>query len=99
MENQNRRCCFSCGQSGNYEKVGRRDSCNSCSADLHVCYNCNFYDATAYNECREPQADRVLEKGRSNFCDYFSFRIGEAKGAKALAKSDKLKALDDLFKK
>jgi hypothetical protein len=26
-----------------------------------------------YNQCRESQAERVLDKDRSNFCDYFSF--------------------------
>lgn len=98
MENQNSRCCFSCGTAGSYQKVGRRDACPFCGSDLHVCYNCSFYDASAYNECHEPQADRVLEKNRSNFCDYFSFKVGAVKGAKQTSKNDKLKALDDIFK-
>jgi hypothetical protein len=32
----------------------------------------------AYNDCREPQAERVIEKGRSNYCDFFVFRDAEA---------------------
>ena len=52
--------------------VGRREECPFCRQDLHVCKNCVHYDPKAYNECAEPQAERVLEKDRSNFCDYFS---------------------------
>jgi hypothetical protein len=54
--------------------VGRKDVCPSCGADLRCCLNCVFYTPGAYNECREPQAERVLEKDRSNFCEYFGFR-------------------------
>jgi len=28
----------------------------------------------SYNSCREPQAERVIEKSRSNFCGYFVLR-------------------------
>ena len=55
-------------------KVTRREACPFCGWDLHVCLNCRFYDPGAYNQCREPQAERVLDKERSNFCDYFLFR-------------------------
>jgi hypothetical protein len=34
----------------------------------------------SYNECREPQAERVIEKDRSNFCDFFTFRDAETDG-------------------
>ena len=44
------------------EKVGRADTCPVCDADLHCCLNCRFYDPGAYNECRETQAERVLDK-------------------------------------
>lgn len=51
---------------------GRGDSCPKCGRDTHVCKGCIFYDQTAHNECREPQADRVIDKEKSNFCDYFT---------------------------
>ena len=77
-------------------EVGRRDECPFCSSDLRVCLNCKFYDPSMYNECREPNAERVLEKDRSNYCDYFS--IGsEAADSKPPA-DDAKKKLDDLFK-
>ncbi len=54
--------------------VGRQETCVFCGADLHCCRNCSFYMTGSYNECRETQAERVAEKDRSNFCDYFVFR-------------------------
>lgn len=93
--------CFKCGNELELPhggKVGRTASCDSCRADLHVCLNCRHYDKASYNECREPQADRVLDKDRSNFCDYFAFREGTAQ-ASGKSKADLLKNLDDLFKK
>jgi DNA-directed RNA polymerase subunit RPC12/RpoP len=93
--------CFKCSADLKLspgERVGRRDACPGCGADIHVCRNCVHHDRTAYNECREPQADRVLEKDRSNFCELFSLRSG-APGAAAADSKTYLKGLDDLFKK
>ncbi len=65
--------CFSCGTKNPVlGRVGRRDECFKCHADLHVCKDCIHYDVKSYNECREPQADVVQDKTRANFCDYFS---------------------------
>ncbi|RIL04974.1 MAG: hypothetical protein DCC75_12140 [Proteobacteria bacterium] len=90
--------CFKCKKSvplAAGERVGRRDTCPHCSSDMHVCLNCRHYERTAYNECREPQAERVLDKDRSNMCDYFSYRAGAAAGDKP---KDQVKKLDELFK-
>ncbi len=78
------------------DKVGFREECPKCRADLHVCIACHFYDATVYNECREPQADRVLTKDRANFCDYF--KPGSA-ATVANPVDDAKKKLDELFRK
>ena len=80
-------------------RVGRRELCDKCSSDLHVCKNCKFYSVTSYNECSEPSAERVLDKEKSNFCDYFEFRNSNASATagedpKVVAR----KKLDDLFK-
>lgn len=77
-------------------KVARRDTCRKCSADIHACLNCNFHDKASYNECKESQADRVVDKTASNFCDFFVLKAGHNS-----QKDDKhkiVKALDDLFK-
>ncbi len=79
-------------------QVGRRDTCSSCSSDLHVCLNCRHYDKTAYNQCAEPQAERVLEKAESNFCDYFEYREGRGEFIPSKDKDRILKNLDALFK-
>lgn len=91
--------CFECGNKinlGSAQVPGRRDECDKCRADLHVCKNCRHYDPKSYNECREPQADRVQEKDRSNFCDFFE--VGQ--GAGGVSERDKmLAAAEALFKK
>ncbi len=91
--------CYACGAEWPVlgGTVGRRDECAKCRADLHVCRNCVHYDPVAYNECREPQADVVREKDRSNFCDYFE----PGSGGRAVAdkKKDLLAAAEALFKK
>lgn len=67
--------CFSCRTELELNGTpGRGDECPGCGADLKVCLNCAFFDETSYNECREPRADRVLEKTRANYCEYFQFR-------------------------
>lgn len=89
--------CFNCGtQVPVLGTVGRREECHKCHADLHVCKNCQHYDKNAYNECREPSADVVLEKERSNFCDYFTPGAGGSSQDKA---KDLRAAAEALFKK
>lgn len=67
--------CFSCGKQTGLSSnvhVGYREACLHCSADLHSCRQCRFFDRRAYNECKEPSAERVLEKEKANHCDFFS---------------------------
>lgn len=90
--------CFSCGKELTFaERVGLRDECLHCHADVHVCKNCLHYDPNSYNECREPVAERVREKERSNYCDFFR-PGGQGKGASGPNK-DFLSAAEALFKK
>jgi len=92
--------CHSCRKEISMErKVGRLEMCPSCGADLHVCLNCSFYSQGAYNDCREPQAERVVDKRRSNFCDYFTFADSSARPKTAPGKDDPRSRLDSLFKK
>jgi DNA-directed RNA polymerase subunit RPC12/RpoP len=52
-------------------KVGRLDTCPHCSADMHVCKNCRFYDPSLHNQCRIPEADFIRERDVANFCHHF----------------------------
>jgi hypothetical protein len=91
--------CHACGRGSQTAGiVSRAATCDGCGADLRCCLNCRFHDKSAYNECAEPTAERVLEKNRANFCDYFaprSERKPETKSGKPLAVGD----LERLFSK
>jgi len=92
--------CYSCKSELNLPNgpISRTEECPSCRNDVKVCYNCKFYDSQSYNECRESMAERVTDKDRRNFCDYFSLNSG-LKNEIADKKAEALSALDDLFKK
>jgi len=80
-------------------KVKRKSICPHCNRDLRCCKQCKFYNSDAYNECREVLAERIIEKERSNFCDYFATR-GSKTGGSSFSRSKEAKmALENLFKK
>jgi len=77
--------------------LGRAAECPACRAELHVCRLCEFYDPRVSQACREPIADQVKDKERSNFCGYFqprpsAYSVPDNSGAQA-ARSQ----LDALF--
>ncbi len=92
--------CGACGTAiefGSGERVGFRDACPSCHGDLHACRNCAHHDPGAYNECREPSAERVADRERANRCEWFAPRTGApvpSRDPQASAHA----ALDSLFK-
>ena len=68
-------------------------TCAKCDQALHACVQCAFYAPGAYNDCREPQADRVTDKEKANFCDWFepgSGASGPDPKAEARARLDAL---------
>jgi len=91
------RCAFCSAELGK-GPFGRRDECPRCGQDIHCCLNCRFHDPHASNECREPQAEPVVDKDRSNFCDYFSPRQ-EGAGPAPDPAAEARKRLEALFKK
>ena len=89
--------CVFCGEEIDIEdKVSRNDTCSNCNRDLHCCKQCKFYDPHAYNECHEVSAERVFDKERANFCEFFVPR-GALQGNVNRAKEAK-DALEALFK-
>jgi len=92
--------CGACGTAielASGERIGFRDCCPRCDGDLHACRNCDHHDPGAYNECREPSAERVSDRERANRCDWFSPRA-DAAVARPDPKAGGRAALDALFK-
>lgn len=90
--------CYKCSHSldiNSGDKLGRQDECPKCYANLHCCKMCHFYDTTAYNECKEPMANRVLDKEKANFCDFFKVGSSSDGGSD---KNSLLDAANSLFK-
>ncbi len=91
--------CHKCGESLEFEgRLTHEATCDRCSSYLRCCLNCDFHEPTAYNECREPQADRVKEKEKATFCDFFQ-ESSNAAAVKTDRREEALKRLNDLFKK
>ncbi|MGI9248901.1 MAG: hypothetical protein ACR2QI_07775 [Woeseiaceae bacterium] len=65
--------CYRCGASLSALSLplSRQDQCPDCTADLHVCKMCVYFDAAVPRQCREDGAEDVTEKERVNFCDWF----------------------------
>ena len=92
--------CVFCRKAIDFDgKVNRQDTCPHCGRDLRCCKQCKFYDPGAYNECREVSAERIMEKERANFCDYFLPRGSKGNGRKVNRKKEAKEALEALFKK
>ena len=79
------------------EEIDLDDRVSNCGRDLHCCKQCKFYDPHAYNDCREVSAERVVDKERANFCEYF-VPAGSARG-NVNTKQEAKNALESLFKK
>lgn len=77
--------------------IGRRETCSYCQADLRCCKMCLFYDPKSYNECRETSADRVKDKEKANFCDYF--KLSSQTHSPNKEREDALARAAALFKK
>jgi hypothetical protein len=92
--------CYKCGEplSETFKVlVGRSDTCPKCMTDIRCCKMCGFYDVKSYNDCREPSADRVPDKEKANFCDYF--KIGSSYDDAEKKKQELLAKAAALFKK
>ena len=80
-------------------KVGRLDTCNHCTAYMHVCKNCRFHDVDVHNQCRIPEADFIRDREAANFCHQFDIRdMDEPPEVDNTVEAAKAK-LEDMFKK
>lgn len=90
--------CIFCSAELTYtagSKLGFQEECPKCLRDLHCCKMCQFYHPQSYNECKESSAERVVDKEKKNYCDYFI--LGDANSGKP--EQDAMSAAEALFKK
>ena len=68
--------CWKCGTKIGEQDlpISRRSECRTCTADLHVCIMCRFYNLKLDTKCEHLTADAVREKERANFCDHLKPR-------------------------
>jgi len=57
---------------------------------------CFFYEPKSYNECKEPVAQRIVDKEKNNFCEFFKLTTNSDVHEE---KNNILSAADALFKK
>jgi hypothetical protein len=93
--------CWKCGRRvETLERISFRENCPQCDWPVHACRNCAHYDPTYNNQCRETMAERVVDKERANFCEYFApaadRRLAGSEPSPASAARNRL---DALFKK
>lgn len=62
--------------------------------------NCAFYELSSAGACREPSAERVVDKEKANFCEFFVFSdpVDNGNEAGTHNRPDPLLALKALFK-
>ena len=91
--------CWKCGciQKEILVPLPRDEECQYCGADLHVCRMCRFYDTTVSNACREPIAESVSDKTRSNFCGYLELQTNPVQSGGADSSISAREGLDALF--
>lgn len=95
MAQEQRHQCYKCLEDLVFEvKIGRRDTCPNCGANLHSCRNCRFWNPSVHNQCTEVKAEFIRDREDGNFCGFFQFRVvGEDVSAEANAAKSKLEAL------
>ena len=91
--------CYRCGASlaSLSLPLSRQDSCPECSVHLHVCRMCMHFDVSVPGQCREDDAEDVVEKERLNFCDWFVPRTDAFDPAARAEAERSRQALDALF--
>lgn len=98
MSEEIRGTCWSCGHGLVAADYGREAACPACGKQTHACRNCRHYRPGRPNDCFEPMAERVVDKTRANFCEYFEAGKPPAAGTSGPEPDALRRAADSLFK-
>ncbi len=90
--------CWHCRRPLGKVDYGRETDCLGCGKATRVCRNCRHYTRGRPDDCEEPMAERVMEKERANFCDYFDPTPEPASTSGKTPADDLLDAAATLFK-
>jgi len=58
---------------------------------------CTYFDARVPQQCREDDADEVVEKARLNFCEWFVASDSAFDGKRKAEEDQAISALEALF--
>lgn len=86
--------CWKCNKEIDIQSVYRNSECPSCKTDLHCCKQCKFYSTQSHLDCKENISEPVIDKEKSNFCEYFSVKLD---GLNVNIDKEKAKAAKDAF--
>ena len=90
--------CWHCGGAVYAQDYGRETNCLACGKPTRVCRNCRWFSRGVANECREPMAERIIDKERANYCEFFDPSMDAGDGAAPSPEEDLLKRAEELFK-
>lgn len=92
--------CWQCGQMLAQLDYGREVDCSICGKRTRVCRNCRFFAPGRPNDCQEPMVtERVVDKQRANFCEFFEPTLTPLTARPGLAPTDLAQAAEALFRK
>ena len=91
--------CYRCGASlaALSLPLSRQDECPECENFLHVCMMCVHFDRHVPKQCREDDAEEVIEKARLNFCEWFKPSESAFEPDRKSEEDEAKAALEDLF--
>ena len=91
--------CYRCGASLTEltPPISRQDQCPDCFNYLHVCKMCVYFDADVPRQCREDDAEEVIDKEKLNFCDWYVASANAFDAGRADEATRAQKQLDALF--
>jgi hypothetical protein len=73
--------------------------CPRCSAELHSCKQCAFFDTASRFECTQPVSARIPKKDARNQCNFYSPRTTIERETSTSRPLDARQAFENLFRK